>query len=144
MNEVVCSLGIPPINLILVNISAMAADLLRFAFAGQEPIRVAGWAATASQLEGLLNDCSPDVALVRSGGLRQESNALPFLEQLRSMSSTVRPIVMSEDMSREECRLLFPSRGAWLDLQIADRSVPTREVHTLRGRGTGLGEFRAA
>jgi DNA-binding NarL/FixJ family response regulator len=96
-----------PISLILVNIRAMAVDLLRFAFAGQESVRLVGWAATASELETLLSECAPDVALVRSSGSRQESNALPFLEQLRSMSSTVRPIVMSEDMSREDVVSFF-------------------------------------
>jgi DNA-binding NarL/FixJ family response regulator len=106
MTEFVCSV-VTPINLILVNLSAMAADLLRFAFVGQEAIRLVGWAATTSELETLMNECSPDVALVRSSGSRQESNALPFLEQLRSMSSTVRPIVMSEDMSREDVVSFF-------------------------------------
>jgi DNA-binding NarL/FixJ family response regulator len=107
MTEVVSPLVSSPISLILVNISAMAVDLLRFAFVGQESIRLAGWAATASELETLLSECSPNVALVRSSGARQESNALLFLEQLRSMSSTVRPIVMSEDMSREDVVSFF-------------------------------------
>jgi DNA-binding NarL/FixJ family response regulator len=106
MTEVVGSV-VTPINLILVNLSAMAADLLRFAFAGQETIRLTGWAATASELETLLSECSPDVALVRSSGFRQESTAVAFLEQIRSMSPTVRPIVMSEDMSREDVVSFF-------------------------------------
>jgi DNA-binding NarL/FixJ family response regulator len=107
MTKVLCPVVSSPINLILVNISAMAADLLRFAFAEQEGIRLAGWAATAPELEMLLGECSPDVALVRSSGSRQESDALPFLEQLRSISPTVRPIVMSEDMSREDIVAFF-------------------------------------
>jgi DNA-binding NarL/FixJ family response regulator len=107
MSKIVCPVISSPISLILVNISAMAVDLLRFAFAGQEAIRLVGWAATASELEMLLSECSPDVALVRSSGTRQESNALPFLEQLRLVNSTIRPIVMSEDMSTEDVVSFF-------------------------------------
>jgi DNA-binding NarL/FixJ family response regulator len=107
MNDVACPVRVRPINLVLVNISAMAADLLRFVFAGEETIRLVGSAATATQFETLLNDRCPDVALVGSGGLRQESNALPFLEQIRSLCSTLRPIVMSEDMSREDVVSFF-------------------------------------
>jgi DNA-binding NarL/FixJ family response regulator len=95
------------VHIVLVNISAMAIDLLRFAFAGQETIRVVGCAATACELDKLLNEHSPDVALIGSSGSRQESVALPFLEQIAAAAPTVRPIVMSEDMSREDLVSFF-------------------------------------
>jgi DNA-binding NarL/FixJ family response regulator len=105
-NVVRASVG-PSFNVILVNITAMAADLLRFAFAGQEAIRLVGCAATLSELETLLNEHSPDVALVGSNGSRQESAALPFLEQIAAAGTGVRPIVVSEDMGREDVVSFF-------------------------------------
>jgi DNA-binding NarL/FixJ family response regulator len=105
-NKEIASSG-PSVNLILVNITAMAADLLRFAFAGQETIQLVGCAATPSELDTLLNQHSPAVALVGSSGSRQESVALPFLEQIAAASTRVRPIVMSEDMGREDVVSFF-------------------------------------
>lgn len=95
------------VHIVLVNITAMAVDLLRFAFAGQETIRLVGCAATPCELDKLLNEHSPDVALIGSSGLRQESVALPFLEQIAAAGTAVRPIVMSEDMSREDVVSFF-------------------------------------
>lgn len=105
-NAVRGSVG-PSVNVILVNITAMAADLLRFAFTGHEAIQLVGCAATLSELDTLLNEHSPDVALVGSSGSRQESIALPFLEQIAAAGAGVRPIVMSEDMSREDVVSFF-------------------------------------
>ena len=107
MSKQETSVAFGPINLILVNITAMAADLLRFAFAGQDEIRLVGCAATPSELETLLTEQSPQVALIGSTGLRQGSVALPFLEQIVAMGSPVRPIVMSEDMGREDVISFF-------------------------------------
>jgi DNA-binding NarL/FixJ family response regulator len=107
MNNLQSPKGSPTVNLILVNLTAMSADLLRFAFVGQEFIRIVGCAATASELDVLLNEYSPDVALVGSNGSRQESVALPFLEQMAATGLAVRPIVMSEDMSREDVVSFF-------------------------------------
>ena len=45
--------------------------------------------------------------LVGSNGLRQESVALAFLEQIAAAGTGVRPIVMSEDMSREDVVSFF-------------------------------------
>ena len=95
------------VDVILVNITAMAADLLRFAFAGQEAIRLVGCAANAFELETLLSRHSPNIALIGSTGSRQESVALPFLEQILATGAAVRPIVMSEDMSREDVVSFF-------------------------------------
>ena len=107
-NNEIASIG-PSVSLILVNITAMAADLLRFAFAGQETIQLVGCAATPSEVDTLLNEHSPDVALVGSTGSRQESVALPFLEQIAAAGTRVRPIVMSEDMGREDVISFFRS-----------------------------------
>jgi DNA-binding NarL/FixJ family response regulator len=95
------------VRIVLVNITAMAADLLRFAFAEQETIRVVGCAATPSELDQVLSEQSPDVALIGSNGSRQESVALPFLEQIGASGTVARPIVMSEDMSREDVVSFF-------------------------------------
>jgi len=94
------------VKLILVNLSAMNADLLRVAFAGHEQIEVAGSAANAAELALLLQD-NPDVALVASTAARKESVALPFLDQIAAASSFVRPIVISEDMDREDIVSFF-------------------------------------
>jgi DNA-binding NarL/FixJ family response regulator len=119
MSNLESVIGAPSVNLILVNITAMAADLLRFAFAGQETVQLVGCAATASELDVLLAEQSPDVALVGSSGSRQESVALPFLEQIAAMGTAVRPIVISEDMSREDVVSFFRSgaRGLVCKLQ---------------------------
>jgi DNA-binding NarL/FixJ family response regulator len=95
------------VHLALVNITAMSADLLRFAFAEQETILVVGSAATPSELDQVLSEHSPDVALIGSSGSRQESVALPFLEQIGASGKAVRPIVMSEDMGREDVVSFF-------------------------------------
>ncbi len=105
-NKEIAGVG-PSVTLILVNITAMAADLLRFAFAGQQAIQLVGCATTPSELDTLLNEYSPDVALVGSSGSRQESVALPFLEQMAAAGTRVRPIVMSEDMGREDVVSFF-------------------------------------
>ena len=96
-----------PVNLILVNITAMSADLLRYAFSGQEKIKLVGSAATSSELAILLNEGFPDVALIGSDGSRQESVALPFLEQIAATGTVVRPIILSEDMGREDVVTFF-------------------------------------
>jgi DNA-binding NarL/FixJ family response regulator len=99
-------LGSTAVNLILVNIPPMSADLLRRVFEEQETIQLVGYAATLSELVILLNGHSVDVALVGSSGARsgsrQGSGALPFLEQMATMGSAVRPIVMADDMARED------------------------------------------
>jgi DNA-binding NarL/FixJ family response regulator len=99
----------PNVNLILANVTAMRADLLRLALAGQEIIRLVGYASTAADLYDLLSEVSSDVVLVGSNGSRRESTALPFLEQIATMAPTVRPIVLSEDMSREDVVSFFRS-----------------------------------
>jgi len=96
-----------PVNLILVNMTAMSADLLRYAFSGQEKIKLIGWAATSSELAVLLNEGFPDVALIGSSASRQESVALPFLEQIAAAGTAVRPIILSEDMGREDVVSFF-------------------------------------
>jgi DNA-binding NarL/FixJ family response regulator len=119
MSNQKCPLEPPCVKLVLVNITAMAVDLLRFAFAGQETIRVVGCAATACELDTLLNETSPDVALIGSNGSRQESVALPFLEQIAAAAPAVRPIVIAEDMSREDVVSFFRNgaRGLICKLQ---------------------------
>jgi DNA-binding NarL/FixJ family response regulator len=99
--------GNRPVRLILVNITAMSADLLRYAFSGQEKIKVVGSASTSSELATLLNEQFPDVALLGSNGSRQQSVALPFLEQIAATGTVVRPIILSEDMSREDVVTFF-------------------------------------
>jgi DNA-binding NarL/FixJ family response regulator len=99
--------GNRPVHLILVNITAMSADLLRHAFSGQEKIKVVGSASTSSELATLLKEQFPDVALLGSNGSRQESGALPFLEQIAATGTVVRPIILSEDMSREDVVTFF-------------------------------------
>lgn len=94
-------------NLILVNLSPMSADLLRLAFAEQPTIRLVGCAATPAELVSLLNEQSPDVALVGNGGVRHGAGALPFLEQMTTLGSAVRPIVMSDDMAGEDVVSFF-------------------------------------
>jgi DNA-binding NarL/FixJ family response regulator len=120
------------VHLVLVNITAMAVDLLRFAFAGQDTIRIVGCAATASELDKVLNESSPDVALIGSNGSRQESVALPFLEQFAATAPAVRTIVISEDMSREDVVSFFRSgaRGLICKLQ-TDVSMLLKCIHSV-------------
>jgi DNA-binding NarL/FixJ family response regulator len=99
----------PNVNLILANVTAMRADLLRMALAGQEIIRLVGYASTGDDLYDLLSEHSPEVVLVGSSGPRRESTALPFLEQITTMAPTARPIVLSEDMSKEDVVSFFRS-----------------------------------
>jgi DNA-binding NarL/FixJ family response regulator len=96
-----------PVNLALVNLSAINADLLRLAFAGEKGVQVVGCAATLGDLQPILTKQQVDVALVGSRGLRQESTAIPFLEQISSVAPKLRQIVVSEDMGREDVASLF-------------------------------------
>lgn len=97
----------PNVNLIIANVTAMRADLLRLALAGQETIQLLGYASTGDDLYDLLSENNPDVVLVGSSGSRKESTALPFLEQISTMSPAARPIVLSEDMSKEDVVSFF-------------------------------------
>jgi DNA-binding NarL/FixJ family response regulator len=99
----------PNVNLIIANVTAMRADLLRLALAGQETIQLLGYASTGDDLYDLLSENNPDVVLVGSSGSRKESTALPFLEQISTMNPTARPIVLSEDMSKEDIVSFFRS-----------------------------------
>jgi len=99
--------GSRPVSLILVNMTAMSVDLLQYAFAGQEKIKIVGSATTNAELAILLNERFPDVALISSDASRQESVALPFLEQIAAMGTVVRPIILSENMSREDVVTFF-------------------------------------
>jgi DNA-binding NarL/FixJ family response regulator len=104
--ESTCS---PEVTLILANVTAMRADLLRLALAGQEIIRLVGYASTGTDLCGLLSEISADVVLVGSTGSLRQSTALPFLEQIATTAPAVRPIVISEDMSKEDVVSFFRS-----------------------------------
>jgi DNA-binding NarL/FixJ family response regulator len=113
-----CNLKIPEntagqqtsVKAVLVNFSAMNADLLKVAFDAQETVAVLGNAANASELAALLRE-QPQVALIASSGDRKESNALAFLDQIVRSGRPVRSIVMSEDMGREDFVTFF-YRGA--------------------------------
>ncbi len=95
------------INVALVNVTAINADLLRLAFAGEKDVRVMGCAATLGDLQPIFAKHRFDVALVGSRGTRQDSTAIPFLEQISSLAPNVRQIVVSEDMGREDVASLF-------------------------------------
>jgi DNA-binding NarL/FixJ family response regulator len=96
-----------PVNIALVNLSAINADLLRLAFAAEKGVRVAGCAATLGDLQPVFAKQRVDVALVGSRGVRQESTAIPFLEQISCLAPSPRQIVVSEDMGREDVASLF-------------------------------------
>lgn len=116
------------VHLILVNIASMSADLLRCAFSEQHSIRLVGCAANDSELAVLLAEHSPDVALVGSGAAHQ--NALPFLEQIARTRSTVRPIVVSGDMSREDVVAFFRNGARGLVCQSqSDLSLLIKCIH---------------
>lgn len=98
------------LKLVLANFSAMNADLLRMAFAGQETIQVLGNALDRADLEVLLEQ-KANVALIASNGSGKESTALPFLEQVMHSVFPVRSVVISEDMEQEDI-IAFFYRGA--------------------------------
>jgi DNA-binding NarL/FixJ family response regulator len=95
------------VSLILVNNTAITTDLLRYAFAGEESIRIVGCAATMDELRTVLSERTPDVALVGTRGGRQESTALPFLEHTAVVAPTVRQIVIAAEMDREDVVSFF-------------------------------------
>jgi DNA-binding NarL/FixJ family response regulator len=101
--------GLPSsaVNVILVNITKMTADLLHLAFANQEVVHLEASTTTVPELKSVLRERSPDIALVGSDGSRSPSSALPFLEQISLESPLVRAIVISEDMSQEDVVAIF-------------------------------------
>jgi DNA-binding NarL/FixJ family response regulator len=95
------------VNVILVNITKMTADLLQLAFASQAVVNLSTTAATVAELKSVLRKSSPDIALIGSEGSRSPSSALPFLEQVSLESPLVRSIVISEDMGQEDVVAIF-------------------------------------
>lgn len=127
--EVLQTSSLPCVNLALVNLTTINADLLKVAFAAEDSVRVVGCAATLSELKPLLAEQSPDVALVGSNGWRQESTAIPFLESIAALSPKVRQVVISADMSREDVAAFFRSGARGLvcesrsDLQLLTQCI---------------------
>ncbi len=117
------------VNLALINLTTINADLLRVAFVSDESIRVVGCAATLSELKPLFTEQTPDIALVGSNGWRQESTAIPFLEAIAALAPKVRQIVISADMKREDVASFFRSGARGLvcesssDLQVLTKCI---------------------
>lgn len=99
----------PCVSLILVNFISMTTDLLRFAFAGVENIKIVDCASNAEELSAILSKSTPDVALVGTNGWRRQSSALSFLEQIAATAPGVRQIVMAAEMGREDIVSFFRS-----------------------------------
>ena len=95
------------VKLILINITAISADLLRRAFEGEDTIQMVGCASTAEELQSILAEHTPDVALIGARGWKQGASVLPLLEQTTATAPTVRQIVISSDMSKEDVVSFF-------------------------------------
>lgn len=106
----------------------MSLDLLKLAFTRQEQIEVVGHASNLQELDAMLMKV-PHVALIGSKGARKECDALPFLERIVEAGLPVRPIVISEDMGREDVVGFFHhgARGLLCEAE-SDLSVLTRCV----------------
>ena len=95
------------VNVVLVNLNGIFVDLLRSAFASSEKVQMTGFAANAKELTAMLDEGCPDVALVGTQGLAREATTLPLLQQIASAAPTVRSIVISSEMDREDVVTLF-------------------------------------
>lgn len=95
------------IRLVLVNVSSMFIDLLRHALASEKAIQIAACAATPSELQQIIRESTLDVAIVGVGGI----TALPFLELTTDLAPSVRQIVISPNMAKEDVVSFF-RRGA--------------------------------
>ncbi len=95
------------VNVVLVNISGIFADLLRSALATDGQICIEGHATNSKELAGILDGSRPQVALVGTQGWGRQADVVPLLEQISASAPHVRVVVMASEMDNEDVVSLF-------------------------------------
>jgi hypothetical protein len=132
------------VNIALVSITPITADLLRYALGSEDNLHVTACVKTTGELHSLLALSPPDITLVGARKGSRVSTALPFLELTTAIAPQVRQIVMATDMADEDTVAFFPRGGARSPLRVPNRHRDSQEVRPLRKYGPGMGECAAA
>lgn len=96
-----------PVTLVLVNLAEITVDLLRGALEEQDGIHIIGCVSSASDLQPVLRQNLPDVALVGGGSGKDNETAVLLLEQIAAAFPTVRQIVFAQKMENEDVVAFF-------------------------------------
>ncbi len=96
-----------PVNLVLVNLAEITADLLRGALEDHRDIRIVGSIRAATELQRVLRGGSPDVALVGAGSGKENETAVLLIEQISAAFPSVRQIVFAQQMENEDVVAFF-------------------------------------
>lgn len=95
------------INLMLVNLTEITGDLLRGALEDHGEIRIVGSVRSTSDLERVLRQTTPDVALVGAELNGDREGVVALLEQISARCPTVRQIVFSQQINDEDVVTYF-------------------------------------
>lgn len=95
------------VQLMLVNLTEITSDLLRGALEDHGEIRIAGSVRSTSDLERVLQETSPDVALVGAELNQDQDDIVALLEQISARCPSVRQIVFSQQISDDEVVAYF-------------------------------------
>ena len=96
-----------PVTLVLVNLAEITADLLRGALEDHDEIRIVGCVQTATDLQRVLRETPPDVALVGANSGKDKDVAVLLLEQTSAAFPSVRQIVFAQKMDHEDVVAFF-------------------------------------
>lgn len=95
------------VQLMLVNLTEITGDLLRGALEDHGEIRIVGSVRSTSDLERVLREATPDVALVGAELNQDRDTIVALLEQTSARCPSVRQIVFSQQISDEEVVAYF-------------------------------------
>ena len=95
------------VGLMLANLTEITGDLLRGALEDHGEIQIVGSVRSTSDLERVLQQTTPDVALVGAELHRDRDDVLALLEQTAARCPSVRQIVFSQQMSDEDVVTYF-------------------------------------
>ena len=94
-------------RVLLVNVAPMHGDLFQHALRGEQDLCLVGAVSSLADLERVLRETLPDVALVGSRGPQDEATVLCFLEQASMMAPALKQIIISPDLDRENVVAYF-------------------------------------
>ena len=96
-----------PVSLMLVNLTEITGDLLRGALEDHGEIRIVGLVRSTSDLERVLREVTPEVALVGAELNQDREDIVALLEQTSARCPTVRQIVFSQQIGDEDVVAYF-------------------------------------
>ena len=118
------------IKVALINLAAMHGDLFVHAQREEQDLCLTGTASSVAEVERVVRQHAPDVALIGTRGPQDEASVLSFLEQISAVSPRIKPIVIAPDMDRENVVSYF--RGGARGLLCGSKTDLARLVKCIR------------